>query len=398
MGIFLTLMILAVVIVIPSAVSIPAEAKSNRQQAVSANNHGVDLYNAQKYKEAITEYERAIQLDPKYTEAYSNRGAAYDAIDNPERAVEDYSMAIKLNPHLSAALSNRAAAYCDLGQFDNAVADLNLVIRQSPRDARAYNKRGSAYQSLGDLDAARKDFEKAISLDKHYWAAQQNLVLVKRSIQAGAGAGSTPGTAGGDILIGSPAAGSNQATGGQSGSPAVGSNQATSGPSGSPTVGSNHATSPIVSLVPNGSTTAPTPSPIGTAPSSIGTAPSPTAPVPSPTAPAPSPIAPTPSPTASTSTTNNVLDNFLYHVLGTFCYATRQYTAAAANFGKAAQANSRDAFAYYRRGNSYLALGQAQLAINDYDRALVLSPHFKVAYLKREAARKLASTAPGRSQ
>ena len=46
----------------------------------------------------IAEYTKAIELDPKYTGAYSNRGLVYYGKKDYDRAIADYNKAIETDP------------------------------------------------------------------------------------------------------------------------------------------------------------------------------------------------------------------------------------------------------------------------------------------------------------
>lgn len=50
------------------------------------------------YPEAIKHYTRAIESDPRYTEAYYNRGLCYEAVGNLAAAAGDYKQALMLRP------------------------------------------------------------------------------------------------------------------------------------------------------------------------------------------------------------------------------------------------------------------------------------------------------------
>ena len=59
---------------------------------------GNKLYNQGDYQAAISDYDEAIRLDPKYTIAYYNRGSAKNELGDSEAAISDYDEAIRLNP------------------------------------------------------------------------------------------------------------------------------------------------------------------------------------------------------------------------------------------------------------------------------------------------------------
>jgi tetratricopeptide (TPR) repeat protein len=59
---------------------------------------GVDAYEQGAYTEAISYYDKAIELDPGLAEAYYFRGLAYGDLDEHQRAIENYTKAIQIDP------------------------------------------------------------------------------------------------------------------------------------------------------------------------------------------------------------------------------------------------------------------------------------------------------------
>ena len=66
-------------------------------QAVEHYNKGVALANESRYDEAIAEYNKAIELDPKCAQAYANRGYAYMSKGLSDLATGDFNKAIELS-------------------------------------------------------------------------------------------------------------------------------------------------------------------------------------------------------------------------------------------------------------------------------------------------------------
>lgn len=55
------------------------------------------------YDVAIEHYTNAINLEPKYIDAYYNRALCYEQLDEPKKAVDDLKVALKLNPQYTQA-------------------------------------------------------------------------------------------------------------------------------------------------------------------------------------------------------------------------------------------------------------------------------------------------------
>ena len=131
-------------------------------------NRGVYLQLQEQQEEAISQFDEAIQLDPRHVAAYNNRGIAYQNLGQYDRAIRDYDEAIRLNPQNTMTYNNRGSVYHTLGQHRRAVQDYDEAIRLSPQLAAAYNNRGGAYARLGQAANAKADQEKACQLDKQY--------------------------------------------------------------------------------------------------------------------------------------------------------------------------------------------------------------------------------------
>src|SRR5512139_183805 len=94
------------------------------------------------------------QLKSRDAEGYNNRGFAYCQIGKYDQAISDFTKAIKINPRLAHAYNNRGAAYLYEDQYDQAISDFNKAIEIDPRLAHAYNNRGWAYMKKWRYDRA----------------------------------------------------------------------------------------------------------------------------------------------------------------------------------------------------------------------------------------------------
>jgi tetratricopeptide (TPR) repeat protein len=83
-------------------------------------------------RQAISDFNEAIRLDPKNAAAYNNRGLAYQSVKNSPQAISDYSQAIQLNPNYAEAYCNRGALYMNQGLVVQGGADLDRCGKLDP--------------------------------------------------------------------------------------------------------------------------------------------------------------------------------------------------------------------------------------------------------------------------
>ena len=115
-----------------------------------AYNHcGLAYHEKGEYNLAIRNYNKAIELNPEFTEAYNNRGITFDEMAEYYRAIRNYNKAIELNPEFAEAYNNRGITYHEMGEYDLAIKDYNKAIELSPENAESYYNRGIAYLKKG---------------------------------------------------------------------------------------------------------------------------------------------------------------------------------------------------------------------------------------------------------
>src|SRR5262249_60612061 len=92
------------------SLSVVPSAGIAQTSAVDYFNRGVAENANGDFEGAIADYNRAIELDPKYAAAYSNRGIAKQAKGDLDGAITDFSRAIELDPQDLMAHKHRALA------------------------------------------------------------------------------------------------------------------------------------------------------------------------------------------------------------------------------------------------------------------------------------------------
>lgn len=184
--------------------------KKDPKQFWTHNTLGVAYLNIQQYDKALTCFDRAINLNPEYADAYFNQAKTFRAQQRYQDAIDSYSKCITINPEYAEAYSNRGTIYLDdLSEIDKALADYQLFIKLRPNVwygyynianalkeknryeealtnyncsldfnselPEIYNNRGTAYNSLRKYQEAIADYNYALKLKPNYPEVYNNL-------------------------------------------------------------------------------------------------------------------------------------------------------------------------------------------------------------------------------
>jgi len=117
------------------------------------------------WKDSITMWTYIIEKEPERVPiAYNNRGMAFAAMGLPDRAISDYKKALSLNPSMYEPYYNLGSLYGKTDFLAKAVEYFNKAIAIDPTMPEAYESRGLSYFYLGRYDAALEDYDRAIAI------------------------------------------------------------------------------------------------------------------------------------------------------------------------------------------------------------------------------------------
>ena len=120
----------------------------------------------------------AIWEDSEYAPLYIQRGIVYGMQTKFKQAIPDFTKGIELAPKMPEAYYSRGLAYSKTKDFDNALNDYNKAIELNSGYADAYYNRGLIFYRKANYDAAFNDFTKAVQINSSYAKAYYNLGLV----------------------------------------------------------------------------------------------------------------------------------------------------------------------------------------------------------------------------
>ncbi|MBW3042435.1 tetratricopeptide repeat protein, partial [Prochlorococcus marinus] len=127
-------------------------------------------------------YRKAIELNPKYTEAHSNLGNVLIDLGKLKEAETFYRKAIDLNPNYAIAHSNLAKILQELGNIKEAELHVRKAIKLKPDFANAYYNLGNISKDLGNIKEAESSQRKAIKIKPNFAEAHSNLGLILQDL------------------------------------------------------------------------------------------------------------------------------------------------------------------------------------------------------------------------
>lgn len=139
-------------------------------------------------KAAIEDYNVLISINPKNEEFFLNRGYLKHISNDREGALKDYDSALQINPQYAFAHNNRGVVLSELGKPADSMLAYNTAIKINPNYADAYYNRGNLKTKTEKNEEALEDFNTAIKLNPTDSASFNNRGVVKRKLNYNVGA------------------------------------------------------------------------------------------------------------------------------------------------------------------------------------------------------------------
>ena len=164
----------------------PQSIKLSAAQILAPGNadveHALGLAYQRKgmYDQAIEQYKKALDKDPKLTEAKNNLGTAYLAKGQPDEAIPKFEECLK-DPSYSTpekAAYNLGVAYNQKKDIDNAIVNYERSALLKEDDINALFNLGFCYEEKKDFAKALENYKKAIAVDPSFKEALYRMGLI----------------------------------------------------------------------------------------------------------------------------------------------------------------------------------------------------------------------------
>lgn len=131
-----------------------------------------------KNEKALVYIEKALEISPKFSEAWIGRGSIFINLENFPDALVSFENALTINPDSVDALCFKGALLGKLNRYNEALVPLNKALKLEPKDYHTLALRGYTYFKLIQFNDAETDYNTAISIKPDYAEAWYNMACL----------------------------------------------------------------------------------------------------------------------------------------------------------------------------------------------------------------------------
>lgn len=135
---------------------------------------GDELFQLQRYKEAVSAYDRVIQARPEDEVAWFKRGISLENLGCYEDAASSYERVVQLQPEDYLAWYKRGNALENLMRYAEALEAYDRVVQLQPENYWAWHDRGKVLENLHRPEDAIASYDRAVQLKPDFQLAVEN--------------------------------------------------------------------------------------------------------------------------------------------------------------------------------------------------------------------------------
>ena len=150
------------------------------KSVAAQNNLGIILLKQGDVLQGKEHFESALKIRP-YAKSHVNLGDIFRMQRQWTEAVSEYEKALAIDPEEGAAHFNIGLVYAAQNYLDDAKEKFEIVIAIDSKHIGALNNLGAMEFQQGNIEKARRMFERALEIDPGFIDAQENLRLINAS-------------------------------------------------------------------------------------------------------------------------------------------------------------------------------------------------------------------------
>lgn len=159
----------------------------NPQAAVPHYAFGCYLQTQNRMEEALNEFQRAVEIKPKYPQAQNNLAKSYEHFNKLDEAMKHFKLAVRYvsrnKPDYQNYRIGLATIMAKKKNYTEAAKLFHEVLKDDSDNATAHSNLGVTYALMGKIDRAIAQLEEALRIDPRHTDARRNLRALKGQIK-----------------------------------------------------------------------------------------------------------------------------------------------------------------------------------------------------------------------
>jgi len=143
---------------------------------------GMESYKNNNVDEAISYFEKVLEIDPNHVDALSNRGGLLSTIGKNDEALSDLNKALEIEPNHVRALINKGLLLAFLNQTDGAIFSLDKALEIEPDNIKALRNRAIYFVSQENYKDAVTDFFKILEIEPDNQIIPRYIDIAKKGL------------------------------------------------------------------------------------------------------------------------------------------------------------------------------------------------------------------------
>ncbi len=151
-----------------------------KKAALDEFDNGLNLYQKgfeKNYRAATTHFQKALDIDPAYSQSALYLGRAYSALFEYDKAKVAFKKAIEIDPDYAEAESSYGAMLLDTGDLDESIRQLDASVRRNPNNSLTQSLLAQAFTRKGSLPEAERYARESVRInpghpEAHFWLAE----------------------------------------------------------------------------------------------------------------------------------------------------------------------------------------------------------------------------------
>jgi tetratricopeptide (TPR) repeat protein len=146
-------------------------------------NSGVAFYNQKEFPKAIQAYQKVIELDPTYVEAYNNLGIIYQTMGDAKSALGAYQKATEINPKYVKGYNNLGLLFLFEGRYEEAIEAFQKALAINANHIESHINLGILFKKKGQCENAIESYQRALAIDPLHRETHYNMALLYEQLE-----------------------------------------------------------------------------------------------------------------------------------------------------------------------------------------------------------------------